>query len=275
MPLIPSYSGFAATPNLASAWLGGRKQQLAERELQQQAASDAARISLGYAQIQNQRAMAEMEFAARAEAQAKENLLKQQDLEIKKAYNEQMLGLREEDLKRKMQDSEAMMALREAGLGIRGQELQLKETAQGLREQEAGLREQQLAIQQSNLGLAEQRQALSEERFAAGEPAKIAAENRKALRDQIDDLRSYEQKAYGQYVTIADDVMNGNTKEYNKLGPFAKGSVDQIIRNRKLRDELEARLSAITESQTRAFVPQGMGTTTTNTLPRILRKTKR
>ena len=119
MPVIPSFSGYAPKPDLAGAYTESRRINLAEqqaafsaiqahRQLQQQAAEAQQRLQLGQQQLQQQRQIAEMETSARAAVQQQDNLRRQQELEIDKAYKGQLIGLREGELKQQ----QAMDALK-------------------------------------------------------------------------------------------------------------------------------------------------------------------
>lgn len=108
MPVIPTFSSYAPAPNLAEAYLGGGRLQLARQQLAQEAAADAARIALGRQQLQQRAIENEMQLAATKEAQARENLRKAQEAEVEKAYRETQLGLRA----RELQNEEAIATMR-------------------------------------------------------------------------------------------------------------------------------------------------------------------
>jgi len=91
MPVIPTFSSYAPAPNLAQSYL-------AQQRLQQEAAADAARIGLGYAQLQQRAVENEMQLAAQKETLAKENLRKAQEAEVEKAYRESQLGIAQRQL---------------------------------------------------------------------------------------------------------------------------------------------------------------------------------
>lgn len=116
MPVVPSFRGYAETPNLASAFLGGQNIQLGRERLAQEAASDAARIALGRQQLQAQQVANEMEWAARKDIAAREAMQKAQEAEIEQSYRQTQLGLME----RRLRDDEAItqMKLQEAASGF-------------------------------------------------------------------------------------------------------------------------------------------------------------
>lgn len=108
MPVVPSFSGYAPTPDLAQAYLGGQELQLGRDRLRQQAAADSARISLGYAELQQRAVANEMELAAKKELLSRQALKTAQEQEIEKAYRETQLGLRQ----RELQNEEALAQMR-------------------------------------------------------------------------------------------------------------------------------------------------------------------
>jgi hypothetical protein len=108
VPVIPSYTGFAATPNAAQAYSAGAHTRLGYAQIAQQAQEAAARIALGREQLQQQAIANEMDLAAKKEALANEALRRAQENEIEKAYRETQLGLRQ----RELQGQEAMNALK-------------------------------------------------------------------------------------------------------------------------------------------------------------------
>lgn len=101
MAVIPTYSTGIGAPDLAGAFLGGRR-------IAQEAYSDAARIQFGREQLAQQAIQNEMELAAKKEALSRESLRRAQEQEIEKAYRETQLGLAERELK----NAEAMNALK-------------------------------------------------------------------------------------------------------------------------------------------------------------------
>lgn len=108
MAVIPTYSTGIGAPDLAGAFLGGRRIQLGREQLAQEAYSDAARIQLGREQLAQQAVQNEMELAAKKEALSREALRRAQEQEIEKAYRETQLGLAQ----RELQNAELMSALK-------------------------------------------------------------------------------------------------------------------------------------------------------------------
>lgn len=108
MAVIPSFSSYAPAPDLAGAFLGRER-------IAQQAASDAARIQLGYAQLEQEAVNNEMELAARMETNTRNALMKAQENEIEKAYRDTQIGiaqknLQQEELATQMKLAEAASA---------------------------------------------------------------------------------------------------------------------------------------------------------------------
>jgi len=91
MPVIPTYRTGIGAPNLAEAYLGGRR-------IQQQAAEAAARIALGREQLAQEAVANEMELAVKREALSRQAMKYQQEQEIEKAYRETQIGLRQREL---------------------------------------------------------------------------------------------------------------------------------------------------------------------------------
>lgn len=98
MAVIPSFGSYAPKPDLAGAYLGRQRNILAQIQLAAQIQQDQQRIALEGQRLSQQRAIAEMESMARAEAQAKEAHLKQQEIEIEKAYREGHIRMQEQQL---------------------------------------------------------------------------------------------------------------------------------------------------------------------------------
>lgn len=110
MPAVPSFKGYAEKPDLAGAYLGARRAdiaafqaateaQLGRQRLAQDAAQAQARIDLGQQELESRRVQNEMELAARKETQEREHLRKQQEAEILKSYRDTQIGLAERRLK--------------------------------------------------------------------------------------------------------------------------------------------------------------------------------
>lgn len=119
MPVVPSFSGYAQTPNVAEAYLGGGRNRLAQEQLKQQAIEAANRISLGYAQIAAQQQEAQlryqqeqMEWAARQQIASQQLLQEQQKAEIDQAYRQATIGISRANLER--QQMETMLNLNKA-----------------------------------------------------------------------------------------------------------------------------------------------------------------
>lgn len=91
MPQLRSFSGFAGTPGIGSAYVGGLRTAA-------DAQSDAARI-----QVERQKlAQASVEANMRAQAQAQElaqkAMMQSQELAVQQAYQKSMIGLKEREL---------------------------------------------------------------------------------------------------------------------------------------------------------------------------------
>lgn len=110
MPVIPSFGRYAEAPDLAGAYLGARRADIAafeaatqyelgQRRIAQEAAESEARINLGYQTLEAKRVENEMELAARKETQERENLRKQQEAQILKSYRDTQIGMAERRLK--------------------------------------------------------------------------------------------------------------------------------------------------------------------------------
>lgn len=91
MPVIPSFSGFAATPNLAQSFLGGAR-------ISADIASEAQRIQLQHQQLQQSAQLAQMEMQAKSAQAERQALREQQEMEMEKAYKEAQIGLRQREL---------------------------------------------------------------------------------------------------------------------------------------------------------------------------------
>lgn len=112
MAVIPSFSAYAPTPNLAEAFLG------AER-IRQEAAEAAARIQLGREQIASQAVQANMELQAKQQALANESLRRAQEQQIEQAYKQTQLGLAERELKSQEAYNESRIAEAAEGFAAR------------------------------------------------------------------------------------------------------------------------------------------------------------
>lgn len=96
MPQLRSFSSFPATPNLGEAWQGGTA--LAQRDTEL-----AAKVQNDREQLANQYAIAEMETATRRAALSQQQLQQQQELEVQKAYQQSVIGLRQRDVEQQQQ----------------------------------------------------------------------------------------------------------------------------------------------------------------------------
>jgi hypothetical protein len=101
MPLVPSFHAYAPKADLAQAYLGGQR-------IAQEAAADAARISLGYAGLQQRAVEAQMEAQAREKAIQAQSMRAMQENEFQKAYHDAQLGIAE----RRLQNEEVVAAMR-------------------------------------------------------------------------------------------------------------------------------------------------------------------
>ena len=128
MPVIPNFSGFAATPNLASSFLGGVKisqdaaQESARLGMQSQriaaeAASDAQRIAFGREQLAARQVENQMELEAKQKMVEQQALQKSHEASIEAAYKNTQFGLAERRLKQ--QESITNMRLEEAARGVK------------------------------------------------------------------------------------------------------------------------------------------------------------
>lgn len=115
MPVVPTFSAFAKTPDLAgAAYNADQLRQRAveaainfrmQRErLAQEASADAARIQLGREQIEANRVENEMRIQATQRTLEREAIEKQHEAEISRAYNEARLGIDERRIAREEQD---------------------------------------------------------------------------------------------------------------------------------------------------------------------------
>jgi len=109
MPVIPSHRGSLPVPDFSGAWLGGQNLQLKQQELQQSAASDSARIALGYAQLRAQREANELDASIKMKIDSQERLENQQRMEIDKAYKDSMVAIEQQ----KLQTAAADLAMKQ------------------------------------------------------------------------------------------------------------------------------------------------------------------
>lgn len=109
--IIPSFHGFAATPNAGSAFVGGAGvgQRAVESQMQndaamaaiaQRASEASMQNQLGMQRIQQEKEQAAMANQLRQEQLQQETMQKQQELEVLNAYHQSMIGLKQQDLMR-------------------------------------------------------------------------------------------------------------------------------------------------------------------------------
>lgn len=103
MPVIPSFSAFAATPNLGAAYTGGAELGLQQQRIVQSAAQANAEIQMQGQKLDQARVQNEMELAARDKALQAQTLHQQQAMEIEKAYKEQVIGLKQSQVQQAAQ----------------------------------------------------------------------------------------------------------------------------------------------------------------------------
>jgi hypothetical protein len=121
MPIVPSFNSFAPVPRLAETRLGYDRLDLERRKLQQDALESQQRQQLARQELDQRRVQAEMEMAVKMQDLVQENLLKQQQLEITKAYQKANLGLAADRISRQQQADQMRNALGLATLEQRGQ----------------------------------------------------------------------------------------------------------------------------------------------------------
>lgn len=98
MPVIPSHTGFAATPNTASAFLGGARISADIAQDSNRLQMEARRIQLQRDALAQEAQQAQMQLQAK-EAQAERQALRdQQQMEMEKAYQQAQIGLRQREL---------------------------------------------------------------------------------------------------------------------------------------------------------------------------------
>jgi len=96
--IIPSFSGFAATPNTGEAWLGGVASAQRDTAMAQQAAQANQQIEIEKQKLQQQAVQSQMELQAQQKAEQDRTLMAQQELQIKQQYDQNMAGLRKQQL---------------------------------------------------------------------------------------------------------------------------------------------------------------------------------
>lgn len=109
MPVVPSFGSYAPKPDLAGAYLGARRAdiaafqaasdyQLGQQRIAQAAAESQARIALGQQTLEARRVENEMELAAKQATEQRDHLRKQQEAEILKSYRDTQIGMQERRL---------------------------------------------------------------------------------------------------------------------------------------------------------------------------------
>ena len=99
MPVIPSFSGFASTPNLGSDYLGGVNAAQSANKVAQDAFADAQRIQLGREQIAGEQVRAQMHLDATQKTLDMQHLIEQHRAEVLAAYRTAQLGMEDGRLK--------------------------------------------------------------------------------------------------------------------------------------------------------------------------------
>lgn len=105
---IASFGSYAPKPDLAGAYLGGQRNTLEAAKITQDAQTARA-------QMDTQFRIAEMANAARQAQIQQEALMKAQDLEVQKAYQQQAIGIkqRELDIQDQKEQEQARQAMQE------------------------------------------------------------------------------------------------------------------------------------------------------------------
>lgn len=116
MPVVPSFSGYAQTPNLAQAYLGGRRIAVEREAIAQRANEAASRIALARQELAQEAVANEMRLAATQQAQAREAMQAAQEAEIAKSYRDIQLGMAQRKLA--LDEQSAAMELQEAARGF-------------------------------------------------------------------------------------------------------------------------------------------------------------
>lgn len=296
MPVIPSFSSFAQTPNLAQAWLGGQELQVEKQKIAQQAAEAAARINLGYAQLRNQAEQTAMEWNARKEIAGQEALRRQQEMEFEKAYQQQRMGLAEQELNQ--QQKKLQLDVDAATRRMTAKAVFDREKSRLMAEQVPEIEAVGRAAIKAgpDLGMApsiitEAMQqpkkyfqtpqekvgpsgTVYQQKYEGGpvEPVSRADVDSVTMPQQTKDkiadarkelatLKEQDAKAEARFVAMADKVMAGDLKDYNRQGNAVRGAVDGIIARRKRIIAMETELGQLYPTN-QATAP-----------PRILRKT--
>ena len=226
MSLIPTYSPNVGAPDLAGAYLGRQR-------IQQQAASDAARISLGYAQLQQEAVANEMQLAATKEAQSRTALKAAQEAEIQKAYNETQLGIQQRNLQlQEQKNQQDILKAAQEFDRMQGYQRRVNELSKTIPLEEAA---RQAILETGGTGL-----STALERPA--EPSPVPA-----LNFQLKQLEDAEQSIMSRYPSLSS----------RRLKPEDEAAIEGI---RKSRSQLQIPQDLIQKTQTG-----------TNTTPKMLR----
>jgi len=108
MPVIPTFSSFASTPDTAGAFLGGAR-------IAQAAAQHAQTIQLEQQKLSQRAQMAEMEMQAKEKQYQRDAMRRDQELQVENAYKQAQIGMRQRDLdqQQKVADMKIAEAARE------------------------------------------------------------------------------------------------------------------------------------------------------------------
>ena len=120
MPVVPSYTGFAATPNLAEAYLGGQRIAVSREQIAQQAAEASQRASIAREQIAAQQVQHQMQLQAQQQLAQQKMLQTQHQAEVANAYKQIQLGLAERRVA--ADEARAAITLDEAARGFTQQQ---------------------------------------------------------------------------------------------------------------------------------------------------------
>jgi hypothetical protein len=308
MPLIPTFSNYAQKPELASAWQSGQNLVLERQKLAEQAAESAARISLGYAQLHADMVKSEMANTAQKEIATREALFKQQQLEVDKAYKQQMASIAAGDLQRqeKALGLAVEKATRESNARAMFQTLrnQYRKDHPDWSEQEitaramldAGPEDTGMPASSVTPWMTPQKPYnpapeettsasgnIYNRQYPGGPWTHVASPGAAAsgiplrskneisnLNKELLSLKAEEQQMNANHIKIAEELERGSDKGYNKLGTFEQAAVDRVIRNRKRIREVEDELDSLYSALEGPPTPA-----TGSNRPRILRKTAR
>ena len=110
MPIMRSFTGFAATPDLAGAYNQGRaitqraqesesQMQMEQLKLAQRAQEAGQQLQMEQQKIEAQQQNAAMEMQVKQQQLQQQLLKDQQEIQIESAYKEQMLGMQQREVK--------------------------------------------------------------------------------------------------------------------------------------------------------------------------------